>query len=137
MKTTGQRITEMHRKALKMDRRRERNILSGLAVFSCLLLGGLIRGIYAFIGTPLGGTTGPDAFTGSSLLDESAGGYVLAAILAFMAGVCLTVAILRYRYRSKEQKKFRSFRESEESAGSPSGNEGTSPYNDDEENPVK
>ena len=87
-----------------MDRRRERNILSGLAVFSCLLFGGLIRGIYAFIGTPLGGT-GPDAFTGSSLLDESAGGYVLAAVLAFMAGVCLTVAILRYRYRVKKTRR--------------------------------
>ena len=40
-----------------------------------------------------------DSFAGSSLLGESAGGYVLAAVIAFFAGVILTAVIFRYRRR--------------------------------------
>ena len=37
--------------------------------------------------------------TGSSLLDESAGGYVLAAVIAFRAGVIITAVIYKKRNR--------------------------------------
>ena len=37
---------------------------------------------------------------GSSLLSESAGGYVLAAVLAFFAGVIITVLIVRKRNKN-------------------------------------
>ena len=37
--------------------------------------------------------------TGSSLLDESAGGYVLAAVIAFLAGVIITAVIYKKRNR--------------------------------------
>ncbi len=37
------------------------------------------------------------SFAGASLLGDDAGGYVLIALIAFIAGVAVTVACLRYR----------------------------------------
>ena len=36
-------------------------------------------------------------FTGASMLSESAGGYVLIAVIAFFAGVIITAVLLRSR----------------------------------------
>ena len=102
MKTGEQRITEMHRKAGRLRRLQERNALSAAAGLSAALFAVLLWLTGAFSGGSHGNLTG-EAFTGASLLSENAGGYVLAAVLAFMAGVCLTVVIFRRRNKMKQE----------------------------------
>ena len=100
MKTTEQRIAVLHLRTRQLRRRREKTVLSGLALLSLLLFVFLTRlsavpaGIYS-------GSTG-DSFTGASLLDESIGGYVMTAVLAFMTGVFITAAIIRHRNRNNK-----------------------------------
>ena len=43
-------------------------------------------------------------FTGASLLDASVGGYVLTAVVAFMAGSVITVLLIRHEKKLKEKK---------------------------------
>jgi len=45
----------------------------------------------------LGGAAG--MYSGATMLFEGVGGYVLAAVIAFMAGVVVTVTIIRKRDR--------------------------------------
>ncbi len=99
MKTNEQRIAVLHQRAGQLRRRQEKAILSGLASLSLLISVLLIRLAVVSAGH-FGGITG-DTFAGASLLDENIGGYVLAAVLAFMAGVSITVAVVRYRNRNK------------------------------------
>lgn len=47
------------------------------------------------------GLTG-DVSAGASLLSDGAGGYVLTAVLAFMAGVILTAVLLRRKKKDAE-----------------------------------
>ena len=100
MKTTEQRIAVLHQRAGQLRRRQEKAILSGLASLSLLLFILLVR-----LGSVFSGHSGEitgDAFTAASLLDESIGGYVLAAVVAFMAGVSITVVVIRYRNRNEK-----------------------------------
>jgi len=98
MKTTEQRITALHRKTQELRLQRERKMLSGLAAVSCVLLVCLTRIAHTSTGILFGN---PDGFTGTSLLDPGVGGYVMAAVLAFMAGVAVTIAIIRHRRNKK------------------------------------
>lgn len=45
-----------------------------------------------------------DQFTGSSLLSEEVGGYILAAMVAFFTGAVITAVIFRYRKKKNERK---------------------------------
>ena len=61
--------------------------------------GALAVALMALIGR-LGGLAhwpAPGGYAGASMLSDSAGGYVLAAVLAFMLGVIVTVACIRKR----------------------------------------
>ena len=101
MRTTEQRIAVLHQRAIQLRRRQERTEFYGLASLSLLLFGLSVRLAFDSAGQ-LGGVTG-DAFTAASLLEESIGGYVLAGVLAFMAGVSITVAVIRYRFRNNKK----------------------------------
>ena len=75
-------------------------ILSAMAVLCLGLFGVLLRLAVQYAGSPLG--IGYDTYTAASLLDESIGGYVLTAVLAFMAGITVTVLCIKYRERPKD-----------------------------------
>ena len=98
MKTTEQQIAEMHNRAEKMIQQQERYIVSALAVSSIVLCGALFGVISRFSGF-FHGIYG-ESFAGASLLDEGIGGYLLAAILAFMAGAAITVICLKRQKRT-------------------------------------
>ena len=102
MRTTEQRIAVLHQRARQLRRRQEKTALYGLASLSLLLSVLLVRLTVGSAGY-FSGITG-DALTGASLLDESIGGYVLAAVLAFMAGVSITVAVIHYRNRNDKNR---------------------------------
>ncbi len=108
MKTTEQRISALHQRTAILRHRKERSILYRLAVVSLILLLSLMRLTWISSGSI------PEArenLTGASLLNENAGGFVMTAVLAFMAGVCLTVFVIRMRYRDHKEKTDRKFRE--------------------------
>ena len=97
MRSTEERIDLMHRRAEELRKRREKVILAGIGTMSALL--GII--LIVFTGYSIGapGTVTDTAMAGTSLLSESAGGYVLVAVAAFFAAVLCTVAYLKYRKR--------------------------------------
>ena len=64
------------------------SVSGALAVFLIVLTIQLVGSSHAI---------GYSGLSGSSMLNESAGGYVLVAIAAFAAGVVLTTLIRRYR----------------------------------------
>ena len=88
-------ILEIHRRAREMQSRRERRAALAWGAASAMLTAALAATILG-ISLPLHALPRSD-LTGASLLADSAGGYVLAAVVAFMAGVAITAACLRRR----------------------------------------
>jgi fructose-specific phosphotransferase system IIC component len=89
-----ERIRLAKQRAEELRRKRERRPLRGLSAMSIMLLISLTGAICALSGERPGAVPG---LYGATLLNDDAGGYVLAAVLAFMAGVVVTVMCLRYR----------------------------------------
>ena len=96
--TNEERIIKMHERARELARKkqkREIDLLGGLSAGLLVALVALIRmeqnALYGIAGNQP---------TGSSLLSDSAGGYVLVAVLAFALGVTLTTVIRWYKART-------------------------------------
>ncbi len=94
MRTTEERIELMHMQAKAMERGLAKRRLAGLGSVSVFLAAVLLTVIYQLNGLAVSIS---DDSTGSSLLSENAGGYVLAAVIAFFIGVIITSLIFRYR----------------------------------------
>ena len=90
MKTDKERIALMHERAGKLENQKmlKRWGSTSLCLFA-LLFGAIIR-----IDQPFQSVLN-SGFTGSSLLSDSAGGYVLVAVISFVVAVCITVYCLR------------------------------------------
>ena len=95
MKTKEQQICLMHQRAEELCRSRERLILSLGAFVSVGLIAGILRLMFGLSGTPYRPVE--DAYTAASLLEESFGGYIFTAVLAFMAGSAITVFCVKYK----------------------------------------
>ena len=96
MRSDEERIRLMHERAHELKRRRDKMIVTASAALSsCLFM--LLIGVIVKFAKPSAGYTG-NPYAGASLLDSSTvGGYVLTALIAFMAGVIITVIIRKYR----------------------------------------
>ncbi len=92
MRTDEERIRLLHFRARKLEDRKKARIWGSL---SLCLLGALLSAIVT-IDVPFQPITG-SGFAASSLLGESAGGYVLVAVISFVLAVCITVWCLRKR----------------------------------------
>ncbi len=98
MRTNEERIILVHRRAEELRKERDRTLLrawgtAAVCLFLCLM------NVAADL------CTGPHNLAAgtvmaSSMLSDSAGGYVLTGIVAFMAGVCITVALIRSRIKN-------------------------------------
>ena len=101
MRTGEERLERMHRRAAELRQKRETVELRAWGGASAALLLGL-SGLTA---SALRGGHGisAGAETASSLLAESAGGYVLTAVCAFMLGV-LIMALKQYLKRKGKRK---------------------------------
>lgn len=91
---SGEIIRRVRQRAAELQRERDRRSLhlsGGISVLLCMIL-------FAAAGQlDLHAVVSPSgSFAGSSLLSESAGGYVLVGAAAFMSGVILTVIIRKY-----------------------------------------
>ena len=90
-------LQEVRSRSRLIRRRREKRILRNLAAGSATLCAALV----AVVGTRIhrldaGGNT---SLFGAFVLPDSAGGYVLAGVIAFFAGVVFTLLCIRWRER--------------------------------------
>ena len=104
--TTDDRITSLHQKIneLRVKQERQKTVAYGagsIVLTACVIM--LIINVSE--GTKAaGGTAG--LYSGATMLFENAGGYVAAAIAAFMVGVIVTVICIKQRTKhEKEQDK--------------------------------
>jgi hypothetical protein len=105
MLDTGQRTALILVRARTERRKRARRGDAGFAALAaalCACLAGLFR-----VCTDGGGAGYVPGFYGSALLYGSAGGYVLAGVLAFAAGVAVTVICIRSRKKQDKKDKNR------------------------------
>lgn len=92
MRADTERIALLHSRAQRLKDQKMLRVWGSVSV--CLfaaLLAAIVKVDIPFQSITNGG------FTGSSLLGESAGGYVLVAVISFIAAVCITVYCIRKR----------------------------------------
>ena len=94
--TTQERVESLHARMDALRRTRERRKTGLLAATSVALTLCLVFLIFGAGGQHLGGSAG--MYSGSTMLFDGAGLYVLIAIIAFMIGVIVTVVIMRKRH---------------------------------------
>ena len=92
MRTDEERIAILHKRAEKLEAQKKM-CLGGSASGALLIL---LLAVIVKIDVPLQSIL-DGSMAGSSLLGESAGGYVLVAVVSFAAAVCITVYCLRKR----------------------------------------
>lgn len=98
MRSAASFVSEIHRRAEILRRKREKKqIMLLTAVNVCLLVF-----LGAMIGTPH--RIARVTMAGTSLLDDSVGGYVAVAVLSFMLGAAVTF-LLREHLRRKAARK--------------------------------
>lgn len=99
MMTNEERIREVHRRMAVLKRKRELTRLRAWGGVTALLFACLMAvTVFSFHGHGLIGNSA----SGTSLLSDAAGGYVLVGVLAFMLGVTVTVILIRSRDRQKK-----------------------------------
>lgn len=98
MMTNEALIRRVHQRAGAIQIRRERQARAALGAM-CGLLGFALAALC--LGLPMHALPRGD-MTGASLLADDVGGYLLAAVLAFMAGVIITVLCLRYQDKNNK-----------------------------------
>lgn len=100
MKTGEERIALLHSRAAVLKRRRDKRILILSGICSVLLFMTLISMTIGRTSISIMGLDGQ--MTGSSLLSESAGAYVLVAVVSFSAAVIVTMLCLRWNRKNRE-----------------------------------
>ncbi|MBQ3291636.1 MAG: hypothetical protein IJH43_04590 [Mogibacterium sp.] len=100
MRTNQQRLDLMHARACQIRRQKERRTIAIMSVFSLILFVGLITVLKEM--NVLHETIDNNGFTGSSLLDSGAGGYILVGVLSFAAAVVITVVCIKLKNKTRK-----------------------------------
>lgn len=95
MRNTQERLLMMHSRADGIRRQRAQTGMRVMGALSGALMVCLIVVMHQVTNVHQALVTGEG--TGSSLLSESAGGYVLIAVIAFFLGAIITALAIRYR----------------------------------------
>ena len=99
MRSAEERLVRMHERAAAIKKKEDKSRLRILGSLSAGLM------ICLAVVTQQLQSMHHEIYTGqaagTSLLDDSVGGYVLAAVIAFIAGVVITALIYRYRNKVK------------------------------------
>ena len=99
--TTEEALFEIMRRSEKLVIRRNRRVCRMLSGLSGMLLAVLVLVIALLPGTAAAPYSG--SVYGSFLLSPEAGGYVLAAVIAFVLGIVTTLLCLKIRNKRKAQ----------------------------------
>lgn len=97
--TDAERIEELHKKMGVLKQKRERRIEGILGSMSFVLVSCLIGLMIRAqrLGAVVTAEVTDASYAGSSMLFTNAGGYVLFAVIAFAAGVAVTLLCIRMR----------------------------------------
>jgi len=100
MKTYEQRIMLMHLRAEKIQKKKDAIWMAVSSISSVLILVFLI----GFVSLTDGSlhTVGEAGFSGNSMLADSAGGYVLVGVIAFIVAVVFTLACLKIKDKDRQ-----------------------------------
>lgn len=98
MRSAASFVSEIHRRAAILRRKRDKKQIMLLSVCSCIL----VSALGLLIGSPH--RIARLTMAGTSLLDDDTGGYVAVAVLSFMLGAALTF-FLREHLRKKASRK--------------------------------
>ena len=98
MRTTDEMVLAVHERMHKIQRRQETARISAAGSSCALLFAAVIALIVRFGG--MQHKVLPSAYSGASLLADDVGGYILTALIAFMAGAAI-VAVIRAKRRKK------------------------------------
>lgn len=96
MRTTEDRIERVERRTKRLRRKREMRMTAALSVAGALCAFGLV-GTIGLLGSGAEGTFVISGTYGSSILFDSASGYVFVAIIVFVIASTITSRILRHR----------------------------------------
>ncbi len=107
MMTNEERIQALHARVAALRRQRERRKTGAIGAASVVLTVCLLFMVFSG-GMHPGGAAG--LYSGATMLFEGAGPYVLIAVVAFMAGVIVTVALIRNRKKETSENVVRSVR---------------------------
>ena len=99
MRTAEERIKRMHNRTEELRKKHEKRVLTGIGTLSAFLCFVLIAFSVYTIGTP--GAITDAAMAGSSMLADSAGGYVLVAVISFTVAVLATAFCLKTQMKKK------------------------------------
>ncbi len=100
MRNAEERIDRLHTIVKELERQRDGRRLAGLGGLTTAFAILLIAAIAGVDGLWNGVAEG--SLTGTSLLSENGGGYVLVAVIAFFVGVVLTAALIRLRRKARK-----------------------------------
>ena len=99
--TNEERVQSLHMRMDALRRVRERRKTGAIGAASVVLTLCLMLLVFSGGGTHLSGTAG--LYSGATMLFEDAGAYVLIALIAFMAGVIVTVVLIRNRKKETSE----------------------------------
>lgn len=100
MRDTQTRVGLVNKRVRQRQRTREKCILSSLSAL-CLVLSIFLAGAMGALMES--GHSTALSLSGSMLLHEDVGGYVLVGVVSFAAAVVITTLCIRYRKRSEEE----------------------------------
>ena len=101
--TSEDRVNSLHARLKALRRVQERRKTRLIGAAGAVLTVCLALMVFGSGGFCAGGSAG--LYSGAMMLFENAGGYVLAAITAFTAGVVLTVVLLKKKKKEEEKLK--------------------------------
>ena len=101
MRSAYERIDAMHERARLIRHARDKTINVILGTLSALMLVAIV--VLAALPSGMLHTIEIAGETGSSLLDEGVGGYVLVAVISFMAAVFITVLCIKRNNKRRNQ----------------------------------
>ena len=101
--TTDEALQEVLKKSETIRKKREKRKVQLLSGAVALLFAGLILTISQYAGG--GAAQSTETSYGAFLLSAEVGGYILVALIAFAAGVILTMILQKYRWDMEDKKK--------------------------------
>lgn len=102
MKSAEERIRKLHERAAELERQKRKVQMTAWGSASAILSVLLLMMVLQAGSMSCPATISP--YVGSSMLGENVGGYVLVAVIAFAAGVAITVILRKYRNRDHARK---------------------------------
>lgn len=89
-------IEEVRRRENLLHEKDDRKKLSVLSISAAVLLCSMVGIVYGIGGEPSSIVLAGDSY-GAMLVNADVGGYILAGVIAFMAGVIITVMCVRHK----------------------------------------